>query len=328
MPAPRRVRAGDYNLFTRNTTQGEYLLTPSKKLNQIYLYCLGEAAARFNIPLYAFVAMSNHHHVVAKDNEANFPQFTEHFGKMVSKPVNQHRNRSQNVFATEQGNVCLLAEPSDVLEKMLYVMFNPVKANAVEHCIDWPGASSLPILLSGKPLRVMRPKGFFREGGVMPDFVDIVIARAPGYEHLSHEDYAAMILARLRAMEDAARVARRRDGKRVDGRKAVLATKHTHRTPHPPRTIRPNVACKNRERMKEELAAIKEFRSAHRAALIHLRERKRGVVFPLGTYRLKLFGVRCVDAAQPERPVRPGPRKGRSLPSAPRTVRAVPSARA
>lgn len=321
---------------------GEYLLAPSKKVNQIYLYVLGEAAARFDIPLYAFVAMSNHHHVAAKDKHANFPRFTEHLGKMLGKHINRHRDRSQNVHATEQGNVCLMAEPADVLEKMLYTMFNPVKANAVEHCIDWPGASSLPLLLSGKPLRVMRPKGFFREEGVMPDFVDIQLTRAPGYEHMSHEEYSGMILARLRMLEEAARVSRRKLGKRVEGRKAVLAQEHTYRAPRPRRTIRPNVACKNRERMLEELEAIKEFRIAHRASLDRLRARKRRVVFPVGTYRVKLFGVRCVDpqqriwvvvepvgdaVAQQAHRALPGPRNVLALP-APPTIRALPPARA
>jgi hypothetical protein len=51
--------------------------------------------------------------------------------------------------------------------------------------------------------------------------------------------------------------------------------------------------------MKEELASLREFRTAHRAALDRLRKRERGVVFPAGTYRVKLFGVRC---RVPERP--------------------------
>lgn len=300
MPAPRRVRAGDISLFTRNTAQSEFLLTPSEKVKQIYLYCLAEAAERYRITLYAFIAMSTHQHVVSKDNEANHPKFIEQLDKMLAKVLNYHWDRCQNLWATEQPNVCLIARPEDVLEKVLYTIANPVNADAVEHCADWPGALSLSLMLSGKPMRIARPKGYFTDDSVMPEFVELRIARVPGFEEMSQEDYAAMVLARLREIEDRARARRRETGKRVEGRKAVLARKHTDRptTPRPRRGIRPTVACRDRDRMKKELASLREFYTAHRAALDRLRKRERGVVFPAGTYRVKLFGVRCVDPEQ------------------------------
>lgn len=300
MPAPRRVLAGDTNFFTRNTTQRQYLMTPSKKLRQIYLYCLAEAAERFSITLFAFIAMSTHHHIVSRDNYANHPKFIEHLGKMLAKAINHHWDRCQNVFATEQPNVCLIARPEDVLEKILYTLANAVEADAVERCADWPGAISLQLMLSGESMIIPRPKGYFSDEGVMPEFVELRVGRPPGYEDMPQEKFAAMILERLREIEEAARVRRREEGRRVEGRKSVLARKHTDRptTPWPRRTIRPTVACRDPERMKQELASLRAFRVAHRAALDKLRARRRGVIFPAGTYRVKLFGVRCVIPEQ------------------------------
>ena len=37
-------------------------------VEQIYLYCLGEAAQRYEITIHGFIAMSNHQHILVRDN--------------------------------------------------------------------------------------------------------------------------------------------------------------------------------------------------------------------------------------------------------------------
>jgi len=46
---PRPVTPGDVLFLTRRCTQRQFLLRPDAKAVQIYLYCLAEAATRFDI---------------------------------------------------------------------------------------------------------------------------------------------------------------------------------------------------------------------------------------------------------------------------------------
>jgi hypothetical protein len=48
-------------MLTRRCTQRQFLLRPDPVANLIYLYCLAEAAQRFEIVVILPMAMSNHH---------------------------------------------------------------------------------------------------------------------------------------------------------------------------------------------------------------------------------------------------------------------------
>jgi len=60
MTAPRRILPGKVAMLTRRSTQRQYLLRPDELTNEIFEYCLAEAAKRFDIGLIAWLAMSNH----------------------------------------------------------------------------------------------------------------------------------------------------------------------------------------------------------------------------------------------------------------------------
>ncbi|MBN9166023.1 MAG: transposase, partial [Myxococcales bacterium] len=84
MTLARQVVAGRTYLISRRCTQRQFLLRPDPMTEQIYLYCLGEAAQRYEITLHGFIAMSNHQHLLVRDNHANFPAFLAHLHKMLS----------------------------------------------------------------------------------------------------------------------------------------------------------------------------------------------------------------------------------------------------
>src|SRR6186713_2576999 len=86
--APRQVVPGRTYLLTRRCTQRQYLLRPDRQVVRIYLYCLGEAAARFGITLHAWCVMSNHEHLLVRDDRGNFPEFLAHWHKMLAKALN------------------------------------------------------------------------------------------------------------------------------------------------------------------------------------------------------------------------------------------------
>src|SRR5262249_28550468 len=150
MTVARQVEAGRTHLMTRRCTQRQMLLRPDREVEQIYLYCLAEAAERYDITLNGFIAMSNHQHVILRDNHGNFPEFLAHVNKMIAKAMNTHLGRWENFWSAEQANAVYLVEAADRFAKLVYILANPVAAHLVDRVTDWPGASSLALNLSGR----------------------------------------------------------------------------------------------------------------------------------------------------------------------------------
>jgi putative transposase len=289
MTLARQVIAGRTYLISRRCTRRQFLLRPDAHVEQVYLYCLGEAAARYDITLHGFVAMSNHAHLVIRDNHGNFPEFLSHLHNMIAKAMNAHLGRWENFWATEQTNAVFLVEPEDRFRKLVYLLANPVAAGLVDRISDWPGACSLGLHLSGRSRTIARPRGYFRKDGPMPAEVTIRLERVDGFEELSDDEWAGKLATALREEEENAREERQRSGQRVFGRKAVLQAKPTDTpvNPEPRRNLRPCVACHDRFRLMEECALLVSFRLTRLLCLIRLRQHESGVTFPIGTYRIR-----------------------------------------
>jgi putative transposase len=291
MTVARQVVAGRSHFISRRCTQRQLLLRPDRGVEQIYLYCLGEAAARYEVTLHGFIAMSNHQHLHVRDNRGNFPEFLAHLNKMIAKAMNARLGRWENFWATEQANAVYLVEPADRFAKLVYLLANPVAAHLVDRIADWPGASSLGLHLSGRSLTIERPRSFFSADGTMPAEVTLRIERPDGFEHLSESEWRQKLHDALTEEEERARVERRERGMGVLGRKAVLRAEPTDqpRTVEPRGGLRPHVACLNEARRMVELAALTAFRHARTAALVRALAGDLTVLFPFGTYRIRGF---------------------------------------
>jgi len=284
---------------------------PDEKVTAVYEYCLAEAAELFGITIHGWDALSNHHHLVIRDNHGNFPDFLARMHKMIAKALNCRWGRWENFWAAEQPSAVLLVEAADRFDKLVYVLANPVAADLVDRVSDWPGACSLSQHLSGRTKVVDRPRAFFRKGGKMPEQVTLRVERLDGFEHLSEGEWREKLAAAVTEREVNARKLRMEKNVRVLGRKAVLRTKHTDqpRTNERRRGLRPHLACRNRERRIHELAAIDAFRAAHRDARLRWSAGDRAVLFPFGTFRMLAFGVLCAPSpaqAQTAPPLRLG----------------------
>ena len=297
MSLPREVLPGRTYMITRRCTQRQFLMRPDAETNNAFVYCLGEAAARFRIDVLFTVAMANHHHTGIYDAEGNYPAFIEHFHKMFAKCQNALRGRWENFWSSEQTSVVRLIEPNDVLNKMTYALTNPVKDRMVEKAHQWPGISSLASLLHDRSFTARRPRHFFRDDGTMPDVVTLTFVRPRGFEHLSASEFAAVALERVRQVEDAVAAERRRTGAPVMGRKAVLAQRWTDRprTTEPRRDLSPRVAARSQWSRMEALLRNRTFRDAYIAARSRFVEGMHDVVFPAGTYWLRRFARAICD---------------------------------
>jgi hypothetical protein len=283
-------------MFTRRCTQKQFLMRPDEETNNAFIYCLAVAANRHGIEIVGTMAMSNHHHTEGRDPRAEYPAFLETFHKLFAKCQNALQGRWENFWSSEQTSVVSLEEPQDELDKLVYLLTNPVQHHLVEKAIDWPGASALQALLQGKPLTARRPKHFFRDDGSMPENVTLVLHRPKGYEHLSQAEFAQLLMERIEAVEVQARGERIATGRSVLGIKGVLRQPRnaTPENPEPRRQINPRVAARSKWRRIEALARNKAFAEAYTAARKAFAQGLE-VLFPDGTYWLRRFAsVSCV----------------------------------
>lgn len=239
--------------------------------------------------------MSNHYHAVIYDPDARLPAFVEHFNKMLAKSGNAHRLRWENLFSTEQTCVTYLPTLSDVFEKVVYVLSNPMAAHLVDQLVHWPGSSSL-FHLSGAVTSHERPKAFFAANGRMPETARLRAVKPPMLgDDETFESWAQRVRDAVAAREEELAVVRAREGTRVLGRKGVLRTSpfDSPATATRHRKLRPAVACKNTEDRIVLLRRLADFRKAYDVARRLYVDGDHEVRFPAGTYRFRALGARC-----------------------------------
>lgn len=137
--APRQILPGTTYLVTRRCTQRLFLLRPSVQTNQILEYCLALAARDTQVQLHSVVFMSDHWHGVVTDPHAKLPEFFERFHRLVARALNTLLGREENFWSSEKTSVVALPGHSDIIEKIAYVLTNPVSAGLVDTPSHWPG---------------------------------------------------------------------------------------------------------------------------------------------------------------------------------------------
>ena len=285
---PRQVLPRQYYLITRRCAHRQFLLHPDAATNNAFLYCLIAAALRCEIDVLLPCAMSNHYHVVIYDRVGRYPEFIEHFHKLLARSQNALRGRWENFWASEQTCVVKLVEREAVIDKLVYTAANPVADHLVDRVHHWPGVNGLGALLSGRPLRATRPLHFFRADGAMPDALELPLAIP------AELGPAAAVVAelrdRVRAVELERAAERARTGRRVLGRRAVRAQswRDCPASLEPRRNLRPRVATRSKWARIEALVRNRAFATEYASARAQWRNGL-PVVFPAGTYWLHRF---------------------------------------
>jgi hypothetical protein len=133
-----------------------------------------------------------------------------------------------------------------VIDKLVYTATNPVQDHLVDRVRNWPGVNGLTALLTGRSLCATRPLHFFRPQGPMPDTLELPLTipaeLGPTAAVLSE------LRDRVRAVELEREADRARTGRRVLGRRAVLAQswRESPASREPRRNLRPHVAGRSK----------------------------------------------------------------------------------
>ncbi len=89
-------------MISRRCAQRQFLLRPSERTDQAFLYCFALAARRCGIDVYWLMVMSNHYHAGIHDRHGRYPEFLRYFHSLVARCLNCHHVRWENFWSTEQ----------------------------------------------------------------------------------------------------------------------------------------------------------------------------------------------------------------------------------
>jgi len=272
-----------------------FLLKPSIRTTTVFVYCLAVAAQKTGVLVHGIAVMSNHYHTVCTDQEGRLPEFMAYLHRLVATCMNAGMGRWENFWASEKPSAVLLENDEDILDKIVYLACNPVTAGLVAKAEHWPG---LMAYQAGKTLSAALPDVFFRKDGNMAESAEITLTPPPLMTRPTQQNYNEQIVNLVQNEEMRIQTEMAKLGHSFMGKAAVLGQKVTDSpfTKEPRRRLNPNVACKSKWHRIEALSRLKSFVSEYKEALIEWRRGNRAVVFPAGTYALRIHaGVTCVN---------------------------------
>lgn len=246
----------------------------------IFEYLLGVLSKQYGIAVHAYVAMSNHYHLVVTDTEGRLPDFQRDLNSLLARAVNRRWNRWEAFWDRESYSAVRLLEREDVVSRMGYTLANPVKARLVNRACEWEGASSAKMVF-GRVRRIPRPEGFFRKE--MPKEAELVVTRPPGFNGMSDEAVLGLVRADV-----ARREAKHHERGKAAGMDKVRAQQwwECPASFDPRRQMKPTVAGRNKWVRIEALRRSKEWLQAYRDALARFVGGERDVEFPRGTWQM------------------------------------------
>jgi putative transposase len=293
--APRRIVPGTTYLVTRRCSERRFFLRPSALTNAMFLFVLALAARIYGIQVHAYCVLSNHYHLLLTDPEARLPEFMRYLDGLVARAVNCALGRWEGFWSSDHSYSAVEpVAPEDVVSKTAYLIANPVAAGLVRTAAEWPGLVSLPSALGVAKLVAPRPTVFFRADGDTPASATLELTPPPGF---TADEYRRQVAAVVNATEEGKR---RELG--VDGFLGAARVRKQNPSAHPApgeprRELSPRVAGRDKWKRIEALSRLVTFLRDYRAAWNDRRAGVLAVIFPAGTYQLRVeHQVLCAPA--------------------------------
>ncbi|WP_437787282.1 transposase [Sorangium sp. So ce1097] len=300
MSQPRHIAPGATYLITRRALRRHLLFRPDAAMTQLLVYALAVSARRYSIEVHALCAMSSHLHLVVTDPNGALPRFLQFFHRIVALGTKVLRKWEGPVWDHEATSVVRLLTHAAVVEKIAYVLANPVAAGLVRHARDWPGAKVDVSEIGCGELRAARPSAYFDpENPQWPEQVTLPLTLPPVVQD-GVEGFRRAVAAELTWHEAQAHAGIHRQGLRFLGAKrASKISPYERATSFEVLRGRNPTFAIGRDQggaWRVAAAAVRAFRASYRAALERWRAGIRTAVFPAGTWWMRIFhGVSVAD---------------------------------
>jgi hypothetical protein len=267
-----------------------FLLRPDDEMKELIEYSLAVAAGLYGMNVHAFCAMSTHIHVVLTDPRGRLPFFLAYFHRLVAMGTKILRSWEGSIWDSEQTSVVELLTRDAIVEKIAYVLANPVAAGAVLDPDEWPGAKTRVDDIGQTVLKTRRPKVYF-DATNWRDVVELPIELPPMIAEADAEAFRDDVAKALAVEVEMARRAIAPENILGAKRAVTISPETRSKTPEPTRKLNPTFAA---GRGHGDIAAaaaraVTAIRSAYRAALERWRTADRDVAFPAGTWWMRVF---------------------------------------
>ena len=290
MSYPRIIIPGKTYLLTRRTMRRYFLLRPDDDMKELIEYSLAVAARLYGMDVHAFCAMSTHIHVVLTDPRGRLPFFLAYFHRLVAMGTKILRAWEGSIWDSEQTSVVELLTRDAIVEKIAYVLANPVAAGAVLDPDDWPGAKTRETDIGQTVLKTRRPKVYF-DATNWRDVVELPIELPPMIAEAEADAFRDDVAKALALEVATARKSIAPQSIMGAKRAATVSPETRSKTHEPTRKRNPTFAA---GRGHDDIAAaaasaVTAIRSAYRAALERWCLGHRDVAFPAGTWWMRVF---------------------------------------
>jgi putative transposase len=167
--------------------------------------------------------MSPHEHMILTDRYGQLPRFLQELHRMLALGIKVLRKWEGAVWDHEKTSVVELRTQQAVVEKLAYVMANPVAAGLVRRAVHWPGITTQPDQLGRAAWTAARPKFYFdEENTAWPTTATLHLTMPPRLD-ITDATLRAAVAAELEQLESAAHQEVRARGWRVVGRKKLAS---------------------------------------------------------------------------------------------------------
>lgn len=302
MSQPREIAPGATYLLTRRVLRRHLLLRPDAAINQLLVYALAVSARRYGVEVHALCAMSTHLHLVVTDVQGVLPRFLQFFHRLVAMGTKVLRKWEGPVWDHEPTSVVRLLTQAAVVEKIAYVLANPVAAGLVRHAREWPGVKVDVGELGRGVLRATRPSAYLDpENPQWLEQATLPLTLPPGIDHESAEGFRHQVAAELGRLENQAHAEAERQKLRFLGaERASMVSPYERATSFERQRERNPTFAVGREQgdaWRAAAAALRAFRSSYRAALKRWCAGVRNALFPVGTWWMRVFHGVPIDGA-------------------------------
>jgi putative transposase len=302
----RYIVPGQTVLITRRILRRAFRLRPSELTNQIVGYLLAALLPAYDIDCFGYVVMSNHVHLGLVDNKGRLPSFLRQFFSLLARALNRLHGTSDIVWDGRGPDIVYLADLGAVVDKVGYIMANPVKAGLVEYGREWPGLRSQSKHY-GKSIIFSRPPVFFYGlSKRLPAEGTLTLAIPPMAAHLDRGAFVHQVEQAVHVHEQAARAAHRKTGRPFLGAPACRATDpFACPTTPPPKSDTRHSEVAARDSVSRDILekCLHDFRQAYAETRATYLDGHRDVRWPYGTwYRVHIDRCAVLDPCAPRIP--------------------------
>ena len=285
--------------------------TLPETVNNIIGAWLAKAIDHTKVDFYGFVVLDNHPHHLLSHQEGKLEAFFQYFDGQVARALNRFHGRHHQLWSRRYSAIPVLDETADI-QRLLYILTNPQKANLVDTIGEWPGLSSAKFYLGGDDTvdneflffdrtawhYAKKPKNIAR----FLQVVRVKYAVLPALAHMAEPDRKEFVGRLIGERESELRTKRQSEGKQVLGKDGLMKVDTKARPKQPKRGPMPLCLCSDAELTLLFITARYCYEAVYRDLTQAYREAEQvyELELPLGAYPPPKL-LRYRHPADPER---------------------------